>query len=359
MKKVLVDLSHLGVFCGFGEIDQNYASRLSKLEFDDMKFVFLVPKDYIGAYGDNVEYVEIKEKYEKKRDLDELPYVDWWHATTQRFHYRAITKGTIQLMTIHDLNFLYDKSKMGRIERIWRLQRKINKSDYMTTISHYAERDILKHMNLHGKNLQVIYNGVRNIDLQPEKQPAFIKDTNEKFFFSIGQILAKKNFHVLVPMMKHFPEYKLYIAGDERFDYDKVVRQVIQDKHCENQVLMVGKVDEAEKVWLYRHCEAFTFPSKVEGFGIPVLEAMMCGKAVFTSNCTSLPEIGGQYSFVWDNFETEYMTNVVKENLTGFYKRADFIQQMKQYAQGFSYERYTNEYVALYRKLLGLKSLSD
>jgi len=203
----------------------------------------------------------------------------------------------------------------------------------------------------------VIYNGVRNIDLQPEKQPVFIKDTNEKFFFSIGQILAKKNFHVLVPMMKHFPEYKLFIAGDERFDYDKIVRQTILDEHCENQVFMIGNVDEAEKVWLYRHCGAFTFPSKVEGFGIPVLEAMMCGKAVFTSNCTSLPEIGGQYSFVWDNFDTEYMAKVVKENLTNFYRRTDFIQEMKHYAQWFSYERYTNEYVALYRKLLGLNTL--
>src|SRR3712207_7786613 len=46
------------------------------------------------------------------------------------------------------------------------------------------------------------------------RRPAFVKDDDERFLFTIGQIREKKNFHTLVRMMAHLPEYKLYIAGD-------------------------------------------------------------------------------------------------------------------------------------------------
>lgn len=56
-------------------------------------------------------------------------------------------------------------------------------------------------------------------------------------------------------------------------------------------------IEQTEKIWLYRNCQAFLFPSRGEGFGLPVIEAMQFGKAVFISNYTCLPEISNGFAF--------------------------------------------------------------
>ncbi|MDR1503135.1 MAG: glycosyltransferase [Prevotella sp.] len=83
-------------------------------------------------------------------------------------------------------------------------------------------------------------------------------------------------------------------------------------------VFLSGVIDAPEKVWMYRNCEAFLFPSKFEGFGLPLIEAMLFGKPVFSSRYTSLPEVGNKYAFFWDNFDAKHMKEVVEKNLNRF-----------------------------------------
>ena len=67
------------------------------------------------------------------------------------------------------------------------------------------------------------------------------------------------------------------------------MRNLIREKQVTN-VFLTDVITQSEKIWLYRSCEAFLFPSEGEGFGLPVVEAMQFGKAVFAANRTSLPE---------------------------------------------------------------------
>ena len=73
--------------------------------------------------------------------------------------------------------------------------------------------------------------------------------------------------------MRHFPEYDLYICGDAHFAYAEEVRNLIREKQVTN-VFLTDVITQSEKIWLYRNCEAFLFPSEGEGFGLPVVEAM-------------------------------------------------------------------------------------
>ena len=352
MKKVLIDFSNLGSMCGFGEICYNYAHHLAQLKLEDMHFVFLVPKEWVGHFGDNVDYVEDEKKY--RHSTSNLPKVDLWHSTDQQYHYRSQSKDTINVLTIHDVNFIYEKPYWKRWRYIWKLQHRIKGSDYITTITNYVNNDICNHLNLYGKQSQVIHNGVRDMAEDAESIPSFVKDPHEKFFFTIGQIRSKKNFHVLVQLMKYFPDHRLYISGDDHFDYADVIRDYIEKEGC-GRSFLTGKISPEEKKWLYKNCDAFLFPSKLEGFGIPIIEAMRFGRAVFSSKCSSLPEVCGKYAFMWDNFEPEYMAEIIHNGLDGFYENKEQIEEMKRYAYEFSYEHYTDEYVSLYRRLLDKK----
>ena len=195
----------------------------------------------------------------------------------------------------------------------------------------------------------VFYNGVERIDQQEGKQPKFA--TGRPFFFTIGEIRTKKNFHLLVDVMKFLPEYDLYICGKDSFQYADEIRTQIKEKAVGN-VFVTGMIEQTEKIWLYRNCQAFLFPSRGEGFGLPVIEAMQFGKAVFISNYTCLPEISNGFAFIWEKLEPEAMAKSIRKNLPLFYEQKEKIDQMKEHAYSFSYEKHIKAYIDLYHELL-------
>ena len=347
-KKVLIDLRDMKkLTCGFGQIAKNYAERFAEAKIDDVQFVYLVPKNFKGKFGD-VECVNVRPKLNKYFPFT-LPKVDLWHSITQQQKLRRLWGGTKYLLPIHDLNFLTEKGKLRQIKNTFFLQRKVDKADVIVTISHYVAEQVKSHLNLKGKDVRVIHNGVERIDQNADSKPAFA--TGRPFSFTIGQIRKKKNFHLLLDVMKEFPDTDLYICGDDHFKWAKTIRERVTEEGLTN-VFLTGVISQEEKVWLYRNCEAFLFPSQGEGFGLPVIEAMQFVKAVFASNYTCLPEICSDKAFVWEELRTETMVKSIRENLPGFYDNKQRVEDVRQYAYSFSYEKHINSYLQIYRELL-------
>ena len=115
---------------------------------------------------------------------------------------------------------------------------------------------------------------------------------------------------------------------------------------------MTGKIKDEEKRWLYAHAQAFLFPSRLEGFGIPVLEAMRFGCKVFSSRFSSLPEVCSSHATYFDDYMPEAMAATVRQGLSGWQRDGEAAEAAQRYSQGFSYERYTRQYAALYVRLL-------
>lgn len=280
-----------------------------------------------------------------------LPKVDVWHAVNQQRKLLRIAGGTKFIFTIHDFNFLTEKKPWKAKMYLRRMQNKVNKAAVVTTISHYVADVIRQHVDLKGKEIRVIYNGVERIDTLEGIKPSFA--TGRPFFFTIGQIRRKKNFHLLVDVMRHFPEYDLYICGDAHFAYAEEVRNLIRENQLTN-VFLTDVISQSEKIWLYRNCEAFLFPSEGEGFGLPVVEAMQFGKAVFAANRTSLPEVCNGHAIMWEHLDTESMVESIREHLPDFYKDKERLEKIKGHAASFSYEKHIQAYLDLYRELAQL-----
>ena len=353
-KTVVVDMSHIGTFCGFGEIAKNYGPRLAKLKFPDMRIIMMVPEKHLGVFGDEAEYIR---KEHVRDDIKKIGgQIDLWHATDQQYRYRYMKKGTIQLLTVHDLNYLYEKKGLHRLRHVFQMRHRVKNSDYITCISKHVQRELLA--NVHqasSKPISIIYNGIQDTTKSPKEKPAFVANPDEKFFFSIGQIREKKNFQKLVPMMHYFPGYKLYICGDDHFAYAQTLRELIAQVG-ENRVFLVGKVTDPEKNWLYAHAAAYFFPSRLEGFGIPGLEAMRFGCRVYASKLGSLPEVYENQACYWDSLEPEAMADVIRKDYPEWKKHPEKAEQAKIFSEQYNYDTYTQNYITLYRKLLGLTS---
>lgn len=350
-KKILLDLRNLNNHTyGFGQIAINYAKHFSKMELPDLQFVFLVPEQCKLTFGKNVEVVRFNKLMKSHNNL--LPKVDLWHSIHQFQSIQRIDKDTKFVFTIHDLNFLREKQWLSQLKHKYILNRRIKKADAVTAISKFVGKEIEDHLKLRGKKPVVIYDPVEHIDQKPQQKPAFVED-DKPFFFAIGQIRMKKNFHLLLDVMKLFPEYNLYICGDNHFSAGKLIRSRIDEEQITN-VKLPGKIADEERIWLYANCRAFLFPSQGEGFGLPAIEAMQFGKAVFVAPFTCLPEITGGHAFVWKDVQTQTMVDSIHKNLPHFYDDSQRIQAMKEYAYSFDYDQHIQKYIELYRKTLNL-----
>lgn len=340
-KKVLVDLSMLRhPYCGLGMISMNYGRWLGAHNGAGFDVTLLVPREYMGRFGNGVKYLEASGNYRLMPWL--MPHFDVWHSIYQLSPFRPSSSSTHRILTIHDFNLLHYKSpaKIRRYQR--RLQRECDSAGHICFISNFVANEAPRFLNLADKPVNVIYNGVEDITQGPMEAPAGM-DESRPFFLSIGVVTQKKNIHTLPSMMRYMEGYDLVVAGNDNSDYARRLKE-----HCADQqsVRFLGPVNDAQRRWLYAHCTALLFPSLFEGFGLPVVEAMQWGKPVFCSTSTSLPEVGGEHAFYFDSFDPEAMAQVVAEGLQKFSPQQ--AEAEKAYAATFGYDCYMQRYLDLY-----------
>lgn len=350
-KKVLVLLDSLKApNCGLGQVAKNMGTRLGEDNSLEFQFNLLLPKKWVGAFGKAVKYHSIN-KIWKENLYFFLPKFDLWHITHQTGRLLAPSKA-ISILTIHDLNFLWETGETNVDKRLNKIRKQIKNAKYLTYISEFTRNTVeLNIPEAKNKPNRVIYNGVV-ADLTPvSEKPLFLPEG--EFLFTIGQIREKKNFHVLIEMLKYIENVNLIISGEKNGEYASLIVELINKNNLQDRVVLSGAVSEQEKAYLYQNCKAFVFPSKYEGFGLPVIEAMLNGKPVFCSNMTSLPEIGGKHAFYWENFESEYMSSLYTEKMRIFEAEKEMrIAEMINYAKQFSWDQNFNEYKKLYKELL-------
>lgn len=347
-QNVLIDLSVLKNFnCGLGQVAYNYGKFFKENPITEFNIYLLLPKQYFGAFGDSVHYIESKKIYRSVPRL--MPHFDVWHSIHQLSSFQP-PHSVLNLLTIHDLNFVYEKQGKKANKYMRKILDEIKYADKITAISNYTKNDIHRLIRS-DLDIEIVYNGVEKLHAEEEQKPSFDIDFNKPFLFTIGEIKPKKNFHVLLDAMKLMPQFNLYIAGKDDTPYATEIRNRIANENITNATL-TGIINQQEKIWFYNHCYAFVFPSLFEGFGLPIIEALSFGKPVISSQETSLKEIGGNSVFFLDNFEAEHISNVVTTKSQYFYEHPELAEQNIEYANSFSYKKHMERYIEIYREML-------
>lgn len=271
-----------------------------------------------------------------------------WHATHQDVKYLPFRKVPM-VLTIHDLNFLYtDKSEKKKQKRLAKVQKLVDRASSVVVISNYVLEDVKKHIALKEKPIQVIYNGTQIVNYDISK----LQIKEENFLFTLGTVVPKKNFHVLLSLLVA-TNYKLLIAGvTSDASYVELIKLEADRLGVADQLKILGPVTEEEKQWYYTNCKAFLFPSLSEGFGLPVMEAMRYGKPVFCSNLTSLPEIGGQESYYFESFSQEHMLEVFQRGMKDYELDANKKERIIAWSEKFTWAQAAKEYEGVYASVL-------
>lgn len=358
MKRIFIDFERIkNPYCGLGQVSISLGQSLEKLKPDELDLIYFIPREAQKYFCGTIKYnsTRIYKKYAVNPQGRLLPAnIDLWHTTNQDSDYFPFKNKGIKLLTIHDLNFLHQDNKSRIKRRLFKLNKKIEHSHHISTISNFVKNELIKIYRLPEDCISVIYNGVNFYTNDNPDPPTF--DPGE-FLFTIGQVVEKKNFHTLVEMMHYLPGKKLIIAGQKPGAYATRIEQLVTEYKLEDRVHLTGPVSESTKHWFYKHCDAFVFPSLAEGFGLPPIEAMRAGKPVILSSATSLPEIAGSHGYYWDNFEAEYMAHQVEYAIRD-YRENQRQQSAVEHALGFNWEKSATQYLDLYFQLLGRNDTS-
>lgn len=330
-KKILIDFEKIkDPFSGLGQ----YCAHL-KIYFDQvpLKISYWIP----GKFQKLARSFPIL-----------LPPSKVFHATHQDSPYLPWSSQTKYILTIHDLNALYETDDLKIQETFKRkLNRKIKRADVITFISEFTKKEVDKYFDLKNKKTEIIYNGIS----LPHKSEVPKHIPKAKFIFSIGTIVPKKNFHVLIDFLKLLPEeYSIVLAGTTYHPYAQEMINRIATEQLSDRFVFVGKITDEEKRWYYENAAAFVFPSLFEGFGLPIAEAMSLGLPLFLSKETSIPEIGGTDAFYFDSFEAEKMAQVFLRGMANFtpVTKKRLIENSKKY----NWETAANKYIEIYRSFL-------
>ena len=289
------------------------------------------------------------------RHLPGIERPDLWHVTNQMSRYLPLDDRVPVVLTIHDLNFLHSDSAASDAGRIRRkladIQRRVDRAAAIVTDSQYVADDLAEHVELAGTPVYVVPLGLTPPPTAATHRPPWLPDG--AFAFSVGNFLPHKNFHVLLDLAAQIPNLRLVIAGKKATPYGEEVEGAVSRRGLADRVILPGMVSDADRQWLYEHCEVFLFPSLTEGFGFPVLEAMQCGKPVVMSRRTSLPEIAGDQGFFFDSYDPEAMAAVVENALHAFATDPQAADRCRQHAARFSWRATAEGYAAVYESVTG------
>ncbi len=310
-----------------------------------------VPRSVAGAFQSNHHNIVERRLHKYYRPF--LNQCRIWHAPFQAGRIlpdRRRYPNTKVLLTIHDLNFLHEGKPLKEQEKsLAHTQRLIDRSDAIVCISEFAKSDVMKHCDVGNKSVYVIHNGIHQVLESSAPMGSF--RPGRPFMFGMGYVNRKKNYHVLLSLVKEV-EMDLVIAGRlDEGDYVESIRREALALGIDDRVHLPGPVSEAEKGWYLRNCSAFVHPSLAEGFGFPVVEAMQFGKPLFLSNRTSLPEIGGDVAFYFSSFEKENMRRTFYEGMQRF-QRENMSGALINRSKMFDWQKNTKKYIEVYQTLL-------
>ena len=144
-------------------------------------------------------------------------------------------------------------------------------------------------------------------------------------------------------MRESIPDIRLKVAGSPvDAEYFAVLKDLITEQNLDEHVEFLGHVPANELKKLYGRCRIFVFPSTVETFGNPLVEAMACGAPIASSNTAAMPEVLGDAAVYFDPNDLDNITEVLGELYNCPAARRDLTSKALERAKLYAWEETKN-----------------
>ncbi|MFQ5929459.1 MAG: glycosyltransferase family 4 protein [Acidobacteriota bacterium] len=305
-----------------------------------------------------------------KRVVVRRPLFRWrgWSDKLDLYHgtnFKVQTMGRLgTIVTIHDLWLdrypEYSKKLVGQRLSFLRTRRRAHQADRVITVSEYSARDIEELYCIPKDRISVIPNGVSS-DFRPGREEIRFSELQSQYGLPSGPYILfvggadpRKNHVSLFRAYAQRPtlrqSHSLVIVGNPVHRLGNIMESA-RTFGLSDRVVCAGSVARDDLRLLYAHAALFVFPSRYEGFGFPVLEAMACGTPVITSNATALPEVAGNAALFVDPENAEELSEAMRRVLEDLALRATLTSRGLERARQFTWESTARQTLAVYRQV--------
>ena len=318
--------------------------------------------------GLEIKPVVFQERREILWEQVELPkhlrqtYIDVFHATANRgLPYRRACK---YVLTCHDIIDRLPEYCGGEHWRgSWRKKYadfvSRHSADKYITVSNFSKRDICRFHRLSPDRVVVIYNAAnrRFYEMLSAEQIARVQNKYElppQYFLFLGGFDKKKNVGALVEAFARLPNESppLVLAGEHKWDFADVAEK-IGALSLSQRVLCPGQIADEDLPAIYQGALAFVHPSRYEGFGLQLVEAMASGVPVLASETSSLPEVLDGSGLLFDPEDPDSIARQMARIVGDPALRSALAEQSRQRASFFSWHKAAEQTLRVYLDLLG------
>lgn len=235
-------------------------------------------------------------------------------------------------------------------------------ADVIVAISEQTKRDLIDIMHVPEEKIRVIYQSCDQLFWEPLEKGdiAFARSKYhlpQKYLVTVGTIEKRKNQRAIVEAMRFVdPDVKLVIIGHTRGEYGFALAEDIRRNFAlRNRIQIVEDADFEDFPAIYASALGSVYMSRFEGFGIPILESICSHTPVLTSNCSSMPEAGGDAALYADPNNIEEIGHQMQRLISDEALRNDLIAKGEIQKMKFTYERVIEQYNSLYCELAGIE----
>ncbi|MEM7181076.1 MAG: glycosyltransferase family 1 protein [Spirochaetota bacterium] len=296
------------------------------------------------------------EKYSLGKVLQELQ-ADLYHSMA--FGFPPKTKNIPTIITIGDIIFKRFPQDLGFLQR-WAMHLSVwyscRNTQRIVTFSEYSKKDLAEEYNVSLEKIDVALLANNELREKQEEAETYFKQHQipEQYIFSVASTYHHKNLKGLLKAFSLLKQnqnvpHSLIVTGLKMAGHQEFF-QMIEEYHLQKHVFFTGWISEAVLLQLYQKASCFVYPSFYEGFGLPVLEAMVARVAVVSANTTSLPEVYGKAALSFDPHNPLDIAEKIYQCLSDHSLRKELIENGYEQAQRFSWAKCASETLKSYQQ---------
>jgi len=271
------------------------------------------------------------------------------------------------VVSVHDVSYLEHPQYFTRFRSLQlrlTVKRTLERAARVLTPSEFSRRAILRHYRIAEEKVVVVPNAVAGQFRLMERDVARVAIQRKfgilrPFVLTVGDLQPRKNHLGLLQafedMLRAEPklQHDLVFVGKETW-YSRELHRAVERSTLRDRVHFTGFVEDADLLQFYGACDLFVFPSFYEGFGLPILEAMACGRAVACSRLTAMPEVADAAGILFDPGSKTEIASAMLDILRDPELRARLERLGLQRASAFTWEKSAARTLEVYYQVAGL-----
>ncbi|MDP4278857.1 MAG: glycosyltransferase family 1 protein [Bacteroidota bacterium] len=297
--------------------------------------------------------------YRECADINRLQ-LDIFHGLSHELPVGIEKTKARTVVTMHDVIFLKSPQLYSLIDRNLYKSKYLRSSrvaDKIIAISEQTKTDLIELAHVDEKKIEVVYQGCNPIFCQTadNETKRLVKEKYglpDAFLLNVGTVETRKNQALIIKALAcEKLNIPLVIVGTQT-DYIHELKALIKKEQLDTSVHFLANVPTLDLPAIYQLSTLFIYPSQLEGFGIPILEALNSRIPVITSKGSCFAETGGPATRYVDPTNAEELADVLKELLGNQEKRNNMIKRGLIHAQQFSDEAISKALFSVYQSLL-------